>query len=635
MPKAPSNDLLNEALRLAGLGYRVFPLEPRTKTPRAGSRGVNDATTDADSIRDWWRQSPDSNIGLACGDGLLVLDVDPGAIEAFGVEEVANLELDWIGKPRSRTPRGGFHLLMREPEGVTLRNSAGKIGRGLDIKCAGGYIVAPPSRVVDSARKIDGVYEWIELLDSTSDKLPDAPTWLVQAIAEPNANPPALTGSTNAIPEGRRNDALATIAGHLRHVGLDNRAIAAALHAVNSDRCQPPLEKREIEQIATSIGRYEPKVDLATEAASGVELSEFMLAPPAPPDDPLEPAIVSIGDLVKAYPALRPPVIHGLLREGETMNVIAAPKMRKSWLTLDLAIAVATGQPWLGRYETTPGDVLIIDNELHPETSANRIPKVAEARGVAMREIADRVYIDNLRGRLCDIHAMVRYFERLEPGRFKVIVLDAFYRFMPAGGDENDNGTMRDAYNVLDRVAGQLGCCFVMIHHSSKGNQSGKGVTDVGAGAGAQSRAADAHLILRPHEEDDAVVLEAVVRSWIEIKPVCLRWSFPVWDVDETLDPAALKSERSGRKKDRDKPKDDGPEPDVWSVARFVEGFITEEPVTIAELREQAAQAPGLSWRRVSDFLAIAERQALLKRVRLPGRGGPQGYVLPDAEVDA
>jgi len=624
MSKAPPNDLLNEALRLAGFGYRVFPLEPQTKTPRAGSRGVLDATTDADSIRDWWRQSPDSNIGLACGDGLLALDVDPGAIEAFGAEEVANLEFDWIGKPRSRTPRGRFHLLMREPEGVALRNSAGKIGQGLDIKCAGGYIVAPPSRVIDPARNIDGVYEWIEPFDSTPDVLPDAPAWLVQALTETNANLPALTGSTNVIPEGSRNDALASIAGHLRHVGLDDRAIAAALHAVNSERCQPPLEEREIERIAASIARYEPRIDLVSETVSGVDLSEFMSAPSAPPDDPLEPAIVSIGDLVKAYPALRPPVIHGLLREGETMNVIAAPKTGKSWLTLDLAIAVATGRPWLGKYPTESGDVLIIDNELHPETSVHRIPKVAQARKVAMRQIASSLFIDNLRGRLRDMHQMAAYFDFIEPGRFTVIVLDAFYRFIPREGDENDNGTMRDIYNSLDSYAIRLGCCFVLIHHSIKGNQSVNAVTDVGAGAGAQSRAADAHLVLRPHEEDDAVVLDAAVRSWPRIEPVCLRWSFPVWSVDETLDPNELKTGRPKKRKDDD---DGGADESAWTAERFVDEFITNEPITLANLKDHALRQAGLSRRWVGEFLDAAERNRLVDRLKMPGRGGPTGYV--------
>jgi len=366
------------------------------------------------------------------------------------------------------------------------------------------------------------------------------------------------------------------------------------------------------------------------EHTTGVDLSAFMTDTP-PATGPLEPCPVPVGELVAAYPQLREPVIHGLLRAGETMNLIASPKTGKSWLTLDLAIAVATGRPWLGRYQTEAGPVLIIDNELHRETSAHRLPKVAQARGVAMREIAERIYVDNLRGRLQDIFTLAPYFEALEPGRFKVIVLDAFYRFMPAGGDENDNGTMANIYNRIDAFADRLGCCFVLIHHSTKGSQSGKSVTDVGAGAGAQSRATDTHLVLRPHEEDGVVVLDAAVRSWPPIDPTCLRWDFPVWSVDDTLDPASLKNERPGKKKDAS-PKADKPTEPSWGVERFVARFISAEPAGKAEIREDAKGEPGLSWRRVADLLDIAEGEGRIERVRLPGRGGRWGYALPGGE---
>ncbi len=363
----------------------------------------------------------------------------------------------------------------------------------------------------------------------------------------------------------------------------------------------------------------------------GVDLSGFMVTPAIEEPSDLLPAPVCVEDLVAAHPRLRRPVIHGLLREGETMNIIASPKTGKSWLTLDLAIAVATGRPWLGCYATEPGDILIMDNELHRETSAHRIPKVAGARRVAMREIGRRIHIDNLRGRLRDINKLAPYFEALEPGRFKIIVLDAFYRFMPEGGDENDNGAMANIYNRIDGFANGLGCCFVLIHHSTKGSQSSKSVTDVGAGAGAQSRATDTHLVLRPHEEKGVVVLDAAVRSWPPIEPTCLRWSFPVWTVDDGLDPTQLKSDRPKRK-DRKETKAEPPKDPPWTVERAVEAFISDEPVTLAELRERASAEPGLSWRRANDLIEIAETRGLIERKRLPGRGGPIGFVRPQPD---
>ena len=79
------------------------------------------------------------------------------------------------------------------------------------------------------------------------------------------------------------------------------------------------------------------------------------------------------------YPQLRPPLIDGILRRGETMNIIASPKVGKSWMVNDLAICVAMGQPWLGM-PTVQGKVLILDNELHPETMSSRIATLKEKR---------------------------------------------------------------------------------------------------------------------------------------------------------------------------------------------------------------------------------------------------------------
>jgi RecA-family ATPase len=143
---------------------------------------------------------------------------------------------------------------------------------------------------------------------------------------------------------------------------------------------------------------------------------------------------------------------------------------------------------------------------------------------------------------------MASYFGAIEPGRFGLVIADAFYRFLPAGTDENSNADLAGIYNCLDGYANRLGCSFVLIHHASKGSQTGKSVTDVGAGAGSQARATDTHLVLRQHEETDCAVLEAAVRSFPPIQPRVLRWTFPVWTPEDSLDPAALKPERPRRK---------------------------------------------------------------------------------------
>lgn len=316
------------------------------------------------------------------------------------------------------------------------------------------------------------------------------------------------------------------------------------------------------------------------------------------------PLPLTVRELVAAYPALQPPLIHGVLRVGETMNVIASPKTGKSWLVLQLAIAVATGRMWLDQFPTEAGDVLIVDNELHGATSASRVPKVAAAMGVTTDEYADRISVLNLRGHLQDIFSLGKLFASFEPGRFKLIIIDAFYRALPIDTDENDNGTMAQLYNAIDNYSARLGCAFVLIHHTSKGIQGGKSVTDVGSGAGAQSRAADAHVVLRQHEVDGIVVLDGVVRSWAPLNPICLQWEFPRWRPAPDHDPAILRVE--GRKRNRkEEEQANADAPVAWTVEAFVGRFISDKGRTADEIHIDA-EAADLSQKKSERFLGAA-----------------------------
>jgi hypothetical protein len=101
----------------------------------------------------------------------VVLDVDP---DAGGSESLAKLER--LGGPvpttaRSRTGGGGIHLFFRYPRGKEIRNSAGLLGPGLDVRGEGGYVVVPPSRT-------QGAYVWVG-----RSPLAEA-SWLIERLGE-------------------------------------------------------------------------------------------------------------------------------------------------------------------------------------------------------------------------------------------------------------------------------------------------------------------------------------------------------------------------------------------------------------------------------------------------------------------
>ncbi len=255
------------------------------------------------------------------------------------------------------------------------------------------------------------------------------------------------------------------------------------------------------------------------------------------------PQPIPLRKLVASHPTLRPAILNGLLRVGETMNVVAAPKRGKSWLVDGLALSVAAGCDWLDTFGCTSGRVLILDAELHAEVIAHRLPAVAEAMGLCP-DVQDMIDVEPLRGLGVDLLKLRPLIESIEPGRYALVILDAWYRFLPLGFSENDNAQVMALYNTIDSYAATLKAAWVNVHHTSKGDQSGKGTTDVGSGAGSQSRAADTHLIIRQHEQDDVAVIEAVVRSWPPVEPLAIRWTFPIWQLDTEADPRKLRKPR-------------------------------------------------------------------------------------------
>jgi hypothetical protein len=320
-------------------------------------------------------------------------------------------------------------------------------------------------------------------------------------------------------------------------------------------------------------------------------------AEPVEESRPLKP--VRAPALVQEFPELRRPIIEGVLRSGETLNLVSQPKIGKSWLVTGLAISCATGRPWLG-FGMQAGRVLLVDNELHQETTAHRIPKVASAMGVNVESLGN-LEVLNLRGNLKDFNSLgAAVFDHIESGCYSLIILDAFYRFIPADVEENSNGGMAGLYNLIDGWARRLDCAFVQVHHTSKGNQSERGVTDVGSGAGSMSRAADTHMILRQHREENCVVLDSAVRSFAPITPKVLRFNWPIFEVDPMADPADLKSAKAA-------------ESDGWNAQRFAEEFVTFGGVG-ADYMVGKAEEFGLSTHRLRILRSAALGKGLIRK---------------------
>ena len=98
--------------------------------------GCKQASCDPRVIKHWWHCVDYANIGVATGDGLVVLDVDP---RANGDQTLGDLEAKHGGLPRSWrviTGGGGEHIYFRSCAPIGC--SASQIGPGLDVRARGG-----------------------------------------------------------------------------------------------------------------------------------------------------------------------------------------------------------------------------------------------------------------------------------------------------------------------------------------------------------------------------------------------------------------------------------------------------------------------------------------------------------------
>ncbi|MBX3423415.1 MAG: AAA family ATPase [Pirellulaceae bacterium] len=331
---------------------------------------------------------------------------------------------------------------------------------------------------------------------------------------------------------------------------------------------------------------------------------------------------VSFVELAKQHTELRQPVVHGLLRLGEVANVIAAPKVGKSFLAGNLAWCIATGRPWLS-HDVEPGRVLVIDNELHAETLASLLDQIADAMKIdhSQRGLLDVI---SLRGRAMSVETLTLL--DVPPDRYRLVVLDALYRTLPPGTSENDNSAMMSVYNHLDAIAAKWQAAIVVVNHSSKGQQGDKFITDVGAGAGAISRAADTHLVIRPHEDSEQCVLEAVCRSWQSPEPVSIRFNWPLW--------SATTAEPLVKKQTRRNTEEQSKQDQVY--CDHLLSIIPERGIVQNSLITKS----GFGQNRCMRLLGILSRNKQVSSQRKRWRGGKQKFVvwtkaLPESHTES
>lgn len=263
-------------------GFGVFPLGARSKKPIT-AHGVNDWTDNPEDVRKWWDAHPDCNIGIACGTpsgGLLALDFDVSD-EKNGMATLREWERVHGELPETAeaiTGGGGRHLLYRTDR--TNIHPSVNHELGVDVRCDGSYIVAPPSIHPSGA-----AYEWWASPLDVGVATADGAVYDFLDHIQRNGGQDELAKTPNgkfALPEsikkGQRDDTLFKYAAHLRAIGRSDEEILNAVMGANFTRCEPPMDSADVRRIVKSACRYERGED------GGAESDREVGAPGQPSD---------------------------------------------------------------------------------------------------------------------------------------------------------------------------------------------------------------------------------------------------------------------------------------------------------------------------------------------------------------
>ena len=255
-----------------------------------------------------------------------------------------------------------------------------------------------------------------------------------------------------------------------------------------------------------------------------------------PDDDGLDEALDNL-------PPLAPELIEGIVRVGHKMLISGSSKAGKSFLLMELAIALSEGMKWLG-FKCRKSKVLYINLEIDRASCLHRFNNIYNELKITPKNRGN-VRVWNLRGKAMTLDKLLpKIVRKVENRGFEAIIIDPIYKVIT--GDENNASEMGAFSNLFDKICDQTGCAAIYSHHHSKGAQGFKKAMDRASGSGVFARDPDAQLDMIELELEDefrqqyldnphttAWRLESSLREFANIKPVNFWFEYPIHRVDD------------------------------------------------------------------------------------------------------
>lgn len=472
---------LHKAAReFAAAGIPVFPCRVHGKEPVTAS-GFKDATTDIQTIDRWWREDPNYNLAASPEHaGWAVVDIDNPDIELP--------ESEYVPTYTVTTPRGGRHLYYAG----SLPSTTSKLAAKIDTRGVGGYVLLPPSHVIDPKKGIDGSYKVLH-----EREIAPLPAWIGPRLAEGNIEVGAAveeldTGANVARAtsllldlvkrgdfaiEGRGgNDRTYRLSCELLNLGLSPDKARELLIEHWNPHCVPPWSDDELGVITENASHY-----------SQNEAGAWAVAPAA---ETFAPATLDklARDSVSSQPERRSRfhpededeqeegedpswILPGLLPERSTVLLVGRSGSLKSFLALEWLLASSAQQ-------TTHGDVPLAGANFYAANEGRHNIKKARRRAWKIARDVTKVpdfYVMNapviaIDGEMQEFGEQIQ--KKCGKSKPRMIVLDTTAKCM-AGLNENDAGDAGKFIRFADSLVEAFDCTVIAIHHTGKDDSRG------------------------------------------------------------------------------------------------------------------------------------------------------------------
>jgi len=509
------------AVAWAELGWLVFPIVPRGKTPYAmgefcgrtddHSCGFHCGTTDSGALADWWRTHPDSNIGITHPEAVVGDEDRLGALSESGV---ILPQCPWGTTGRVG---GGRHFFLRAPAGwAGLEGDAVKVTYrvpGVEVKGFDkGYVVAAPSIHATGTRYVLHMGGYIpEMPAKVLDRLVD-----VARVGAPKDNVITILPGGYSLPERVDSDRYFAIRDYTAHLWNRWFTVDEMWTMVLSQlapRFTVPLPEREIRE------RFDRAVkDLPRNMGDRRPLS----APAAAPEIYEDAALTEFDSTPVEW------LWHSWLPRGVVTVMDGNPGVSKSTLVADLVARLTTGRGWPDGSPGVgaPARAMWITTEDDPGRVLR--PRIEAAGGdpSLVRFVTSEVVFPSGRTAFQDL--VVR--RASEPLGLALVILDPLYSHIEAGVRTIADAEMRKGVmNPLSSAAEAGGVAVLVVRHFSKDTAASpinRGAGSLGGIVGA-ARSLWTVVMDQEDESSETKVVGVSKLNYARIRPA---WRYRVVD---------------------------------------------------------------------------------------------------------